>query len=204
MIARADGGDGDRPGQRDDARSGGDPATGATSGSPGGLSAGGAPGSIGPAAGAAGGGAAGGAAGGGASGGGPGPHGVWASLLLAPGSHGPISEAEWCHFLEHCEPLHQWGGAYLIDEGGAGCVRIYLRDDSGRAGHACVRLDAARSAQARQGVARIEAASREAAHLITRLQAKPALTVDDLAAQDEASRRFVETAEALYRELLEP
>ena len=145
---------------------------------------------------------------GGATGaGGAGPahtHGVWASLLLSPGAHGRISEAEWSHFLESCEPLHQWGGAYLIDEGGSGCVRVYLRDDSGRGAHLCVRLDAVRTAAARAGVARIEASSRRAADLITRLQDKPALTVADMAAQEEASRVFVETAEAVYRELLEP
>ena len=132
------------------------------------------------------------------------PHGVWASLRLPPGAHGRISEAEWSHFLEHSEPLHQWGGAFLVDEGGSGCVRVYLRDDSGRGAHLCVRLDPSRSAAARAGVARIEASSREAADVITRLQGKPALSLQDMAAQDEASRRFVETAEALYRELLRP
>jgi hypothetical protein len=140
----------------------------------------------------------------GAAGGPSGAHGVWASLLLRPGAHGRITEAEWNHFLESCEPLHQWGGAYMIDEGGTGCVRVYLRDDSGRGAHACVRLDPARSAAARAGVARIEASSRRAADLITRLQDKPSLTVAEMAAQEEASRLFVETAEAVYRELLGP
>jgi hypothetical protein len=193
VIARADG-ESMRPGRDDD-----EPLPASASGDPAGSKAG-----VPGAAGAAGAGAAGGAGAPGGPTGGAHAHGVWASLLLPPGAHGRISEAEWAHFLESCEPLHQWGGAYMIDEGEPGCVRIYLRDDSGRGAHACVRLDAARSSAARAGVARIEASSRRAADLITRLQDKPALSVADMAAQEEASRVFVETAEAVYRELLEP
>jgi hypothetical protein len=127
-----------------------------------------------------------------------------ASLGLAPGTHCRISEAEWFHFLQAGEPLHQWGSAYLVDEGEGRSVRIYLRDGSGKAGHVCVRLDDERSRRARAGVEEIEAASRDAADVITELQSRPQLGLDDMEAQDRASRRFVETAEALYRELLAP
>jgi hypothetical protein len=127
-----------------------------------------------------------------------------ASAGLAPGAHCRISEAEWFHFLQSGEPLHQWGAAYLLDEGEAGFVRVYLRDDSGKAGHLCMRLDADRSARARAGVADVEAASRDAADVITEMQARPKLGVADMEAQEQASRRFVETADALYRDLLAP
>lgn len=127
-----------------------------------------------------------------------------ASLVLAPGAHCRIGEGEWFHFLQADEPLHQWGAAYLVDEGEAGFVRVYLRDDSGKGGHLCMRLDAERSARARAGVEAIEASSRAAADVITEMQVRPQLHIEDMEAQERASRRLVETAEALYRELLEP
>ena len=141
------------------------------------------------------------------------PH-TFRSAHLDPGESCRISEAEWFHFLELIEPLHQWGAAFLFDEerappaarpsagGPLRLVRIYLRDDSGEAKHSCVRLDALRSATARGGVERVEQTSRDAADVITALQARPSLSVADMEAQEAASRRFVETAEALYRELL--
>ena len=128
-----------------------------------------------------------------------------ASDSLAPGTHGRISEDEWFECLQSAEPLHQWGGAFLFDEARAGAgqlVRVYLRDDSGAGRHTCVRLDAARSAAARAGVERVEAASRRAADLITAGQRQPALSVADLEAQAAASQALVDESERLYRELL--
>lgn len=141
------------------------------------------------------------------------PH-TFRSAHLLPGESCRISEAEWFHFLELVEPLHQWGSTFLFDEerappaahstagGPLRLVRVYLRDDSGAARHSCVRLDALRSAAARAGVERVEQSSRDAADVITALQERPSLSVADMEAQEAASRRFVETAEALYRELL--
>ena len=128
-----------------------------------------------------------------------------ASDGLSPGAHGRITEDEWFDCLQAAEPLHQWGGAFLFDEARAGSgdlVRVYLRDDSGAGRHACVRLDAARSAVARAGVLRIEAASRRAADLITAGQSRPALSVADLEAQAAASQALLDESERLYRELL--
>ena len=133
----------------------------------------------------------------------PGPG--WASETLAPGAQARIGEAEWFHFLEAQEPLHQWGGAFLFDEarGGAGAlVRVYLRDDSGAGRHVCLRLDAARSAAARAGVERIEAAGRRAADVITAGQQKAARSIADLQAEEDAGRELTEVSDALYRELL--
>lgn len=130
----------------------------------------------------------------------------WGSDALLPGTHGAISEAEWFHFLELAEPLHQWGSAFLFDEArmGApvGLVRVYLRDDSGKGRHTCVRLDVQRSAAAREGVLRIEAAARHAADVITAGQQQARQSVADLQAEEAASQAFTEAAEALYRELL--
>ena len=133
------------------------------------------------------------------------PAGPWASDALAPGAQARIAEAEWFHFLEAAEALHQWGGAFLFDEARAGAgelVRVYLRDDSGAGRHACLRLDAPRSAAARAGVERIEAASRRAADVITAGQRKPARSIADLEAEEAAGRALTELSEALYRELL--
>jgi len=153
------------------------------------------------------------------------PH-TFRSAQLQPGESCRISEAEWFHFLELVEPLHQWGAAFHFDEerappaarasagGPLFLVRVYLRDDRSRWGgasgeveaaagqHTCVRLDALRSAAARAGVEQVERASRDAADIITAAQAKPSLSVADMEAQEAASQRFVQTADALYRELL--
>ena len=130
---------------------------------------------------------------------------AFASDALQPGAQARVSEAEWFHFLEAAEPLHQWGAAFLFDEARAACgplVRVYLRDDSGAGRHACLRLDAARSAAARAGVERIEAASRRAADVITAGQRKPSRSIADLQAEEAAGRELTEVSEALYRELL--
>lgn len=129
----------------------------------------------------------------------------WPSDALAPGAQARISEGEWFAFLEAAEPLHQWGGTFLFDERRAGAgelVRVYLRDDSGAGRHACVRLDAARSAAARDGVERVEAASRHAADVISAGLRKDARTPADLDAERAASEAFTAEAEALYRGLL--
>jgi hypothetical protein len=139
----------------------------------------------------------------------PGGHGgsalpAWASARLPPGGRRFISEDEWRHFLTEREPLHQWGAAYLLDEGGDGCVRVYLRDDGAQARHTCVRLDARRSALARAGAEAVEAASRRAADVITAGQQRPSHTPAELEAEAQASAAFVQAAEALYRDLLRP
>lgn len=126
---------------------------------------------------------------------------VWASERLAPGARCPISEAEWFHFLEQGEPLHQWGPAYLLDEGHGACVRLYARDDSGAGRHLCLRLDAPGSDAARRGVLRVEVLARRAADVITRLQGQASSSLHEMEAQEEASRRFRDEAEALYRRL---
>jgi hypothetical protein len=132
----------------------------------------------------------------------------WPSLRLAPGGRCRISEAEWFHFLESGEPLHQWGPAFLVDERAAGgrsdapLVRLYARDDSGGGRHTCVRLDAARSHAARRGALRVELLSRRAADVITALQRKDSMSLPEMEAQEAASQRLAAAAESLYRELI--
>ncbi len=104
--------------------------------------------------------------------------------------------------LEASEPLHQWGPAFLVDEGSGGCVRAFLRDDSGRGRHTAFRFDAAKSARDRARVAEIEQEAARAADLVTRQGERGQSTLDELREQEEASARYVERAEALYRELL--
>jgi len=130
---------------------------------------------------------------------------AWPSDALPPGGRCRISEAEWAAFLEAAEPLHQWGGTFLHDEARSGrgaLVRVYLRDDSGAARHACVRFDAARSDAARAAVEQVEAASRRAADVISAGLRKNARSTADLLAEEAASRAFTDAAEAMYRELL--
>jgi hypothetical protein len=128
----------------------------------------------------------------------------WVSERLSPGSSCTISEDEWRHFLMLKEPMHQWGAAFLHDEGGEGCVRVYLRDDGEAAKHTCVRLDVRRSGDARTGVEAVEVASRRAADVITSGQSQRAQALGDLEAEAHASEAFVQAAEALYRQLLQP
>ena len=126
----------------------------------------------------------------------------WPSEHLAPGERCRISEAEWFHFLESGEPVHQWGPAFLLDEGHGAFVRLYARDDSGAGRHTCVRLDATRSNAGRRGALRLEVLSRQAADVITAMQAKTSLSLLEMEAQEAVSRRLADAAEALYRELL--
>jgi len=137
----------------------------------------------------------------------------WPSDALAPGQRCGISEAEWFALLERSEPLFQWGGAFLHDEGapsqagapasgGAALLRAYLRDDSGRGAHLCLRFDAATSAEARRGVAEVEALSRAAADRITAGQAATRQSAADLAAEQVAGAAFTDAAEQLWRRLL--
>lgn len=134
--------------------------------------------------------------------------GGWPSERLAPGGRCRISEAEWFHFLESGEPLHQWGPAFLLDERASGgapgeqLVRLYARDDSGAGRHTCVRLDGLRSDAARRGALRVEVLSRQAADVITALQRKASMSLPEMEAQEAASRRLADVAEALYRELM--
>lgn len=123
------------------------------------------------------------------------------SERLEPGARCTISEGEWFDVLESRTLLHQWGPAFLVDEGAAGDVRLYLRDDEhGR--HLCLRLDAAASARARAGVEQVEAAARQAADVITANQAKASQSPADLAAERAVSLAYTASAEALYRELM--
>ena len=113
-----------------------------------------------------------------------------------------ITEQEWFDALTGCEPLHQWGPAFLHEETAGGRVCVYVRDDSGQGRHACVRLDAVASGRARAGVEAVEVAARQAADVISFNQAKPSLSTADMAEEQEASRVYTDTADALYRELL--
>lgn len=121
---------------------------------------------------------------------------------LDPGGHCRISEAEWMALLESSEVLHQWGPAFLVDEGRHAYVRAYLRDDGGTGRHTAFRFDAERSARARSGIELVEQAARRAADLVTRLGEQGGSSLDELREQAEASAAYVEAAEALYRELL--
>jgi hypothetical protein len=136
--------------------------------------------------------------------GGQGAGGAWASERLDPGGSCRIPEDEWRHFLLAQEPLHQWGAAYLLDEGADGCVRVYLRDDGAASRHTSVRHDIRRSATARAGVDEVEAASRRAADVITSGQQRSSQAPGDLEQEARASQDFVRAAEALYRRLLRP
>ena len=127
----------------------------------------------------------------------------WRSASLPPGGRCRISEAEWFHFLESGEPLHQWGPAFLVDEGRGGSVRLYARDDSGAGRHTCIRLDAAGSDRARRGALKLEVLSRQAADVITALQRKSSMSLLEMEAQEAASQRLARAAEALYRELMQ-
>jgi hypothetical protein len=121
---------------------------------------------------------------------------------LQPGEHCRISEDEWAAVLTASEPLHQWGSAFLVDEGPPGhLVAAYVRDDSGAKRHTAFRFDAARSARARQGVEQVEALARAAADLVS-AQQETGASLEQLDQQRAASDAYVAAAEALYRELL--
>jgi hypothetical protein len=122
---------------------------------------------------------------------------------LAPGQLRLIDEAEWFGVLESTEPVHQWGPALLVEDGGAdGLLRLWLRDDSGDGRHRVLRLDAEHSGRAREGLERIEAASGQVADLLAQEQQRGRSSPDQLAEQQAASDAYVATAETLYRELV--
>lgn len=130
----------------------------------------------------------------------------WSSSRLSPGAHCPITEAEWFHFLEAGEPLHQWNNVFLLDErwearDGA-CVRAYVRAETPGRPHLCLRLDAVRSERARAAAEEIEGAARALADLITRHQGQASMSTKDLAAEQEASAAFTALADRIYAELL--
>lgn len=119
---------------------------------------------------------------------------------LLPGEHCRVSEAQWSQALEQAEPLHQWGSAFLVEREGS--VWAWVRDDSGGQRHTVFRLDAARSARARQGVIEVEQLARRAADAVTEEQQRGASSLPQRAALESVGQAFVDAAEALYRELL--
>ncbi|GEM_PF-1810069 len=136
---------------------------------------------------------------------------------LRPGEHCRITEAEWFDVLESAELLHQWGSALLVEEAdfGAGAsaavmseeasvtlVRAYWRDDSPAHRHTAWRFDTATSQHVRENVAAIEQASSEVATLLAQAEARGSSTIEELAAQKDASEAFTQRAEDFYRELL--
>lgn len=121
---------------------------------------------------------------------------------LAPGEGCLISEDDWYGVLEAGEPFHQWGSAFLVDEGLGGCVRVYVRDVTGEGQHMALRLDPEGSTEAREGVGRVETASRAAADHVTALQTARGGSLDEIRRQDEVCSAFVAEANGLYRDLL--
>lgn len=116
--------------------------------------------------------------------------------------YGLVSEARWFEVLESSEPVHQWGPALLVpSDRGEGLLDLWLRDDSGEGLHRVIWQDAHGSERARQGIAQIEAAARRVADLIAAEQERGASNPTQLAETHDASAAYVETAEALYREL---
>lgn len=124
----------------------------------------------------------------------------WPSAALDPGAACRITEAEWFHFLERAELVHQWGSVFLHGEDGGG-LRVYLRDDSEHRAHGCLRLDAAESARVREQVDEIEGLSRAVADLLADHGRRPSLSPQDLADERAASDRFTDRAGEVYGEL---
>lgn len=122
---------------------------------------------------------------------------------LQPGEHCRITEVEWFDVLESAELLHQWGSALLVDEGAdEALVRAYWRDDSPARRHTAWCFDGATSQHVRDNVAAIEQASSDVATLLAQADARGSSTLDELAAQNDASEAFTQRAEDFYRELL--
>lgn len=120
---------------------------------------------------------------------------------LGPGQLRLISEGEWFEVLESAEPLHQWGPALLVEDGGPdGLLRLWLRDDEERR-HRVIRLDAAATVRARQGLAEIEQAGDRVADLLAAERERGSSTTAQVTEQHDASEAYVQVAEALYREL---
>lgn len=121
---------------------------------------------------------------------------------LEPGEHCRISEEQWFARLERSEVLHQWGSAFLVDEGEPGPVRAYWRDDSPARRHTAWRFDAATSERVRAAVVRIEAAAAAVADLIAAAAERGSSDLDQHAAEQRASEAYTTLAEDLYRDLL--
>ena len=119
---------------------------------------------------------------------------------LAPGEHCRISEDDWGLALERSEVFHQWGSAFLVDDGAA--VWAWMRDVSGEARHTVWCFDAERSARARAGVAEVEALGETAAKLVSAEMERGGSDTAQREQQQAASEAYVQAAEALYEELL--
>lgn len=119
---------------------------------------------------------------------------------LAPGEHCRISEDEWGIALVASEVFHQWGSAFLVDDGVS--VRAFLRDISSEERHTAWCFDAERSARARAGVAEVEALGEVAAKLVSAELERGGSDSAQRAEQTGASEAYVAAAEALYEELL--
>lgn len=119
---------------------------------------------------------------------------------LEPGAHCRLTEQQWAETLERSEPLHQWGSAFLVDDGEH--VRAYLRDVSGEGRHTAWCFDAARSARARAGVREVEALEEALAKLISAEMERGGADPAQQAASEAARAAYVEAAETLYAELL--
>lgn len=119
---------------------------------------------------------------------------------LAPGAHCRITEEQWALALEKHEPLHQWGSAFLVDDGPQ--VRAFLRDVSGEGRHTAWCFDDARSARARDGVAQVEALEIALAKLISAEMDRGSASPAEQAAVEAARGAYVQAAEGLYAELL--
>ena len=119
---------------------------------------------------------------------------------LAPGAHCRITEEQWAQVLESEELLHQWGSAYLLDDGEH--VRAFLRDVSGDGRHTAWCFHPKGSARAREGVAQIEALEIELAKLISAEMDRGSASPAEQAEVEAARGAFVQAAEGLYAELL--
>lgn len=124
---------------------------------------------------------------------------------LPPGGVRAVGESEWTLVLETAEPLHQWGGALLVEEPGpSGLLRLWLRDDTGSLGHCVLRLDVAASARTRAALAELDQAARRVADLLAAEQTRGSSSIAQLDESQAASAAYVARAQALYRELLSP
>jgi hypothetical protein len=119
---------------------------------------------------------------------------------LKPGEHCRISEDQWALALETHEVLHQWGSAFLVDDGVS--VHAYLRDVSGAGRHTAWCFDAERSARAREGVAEVERLGEVAAHRISAELERGGSDSVQREQQALASEAYTAAAEALYEALL--
>jgi len=122
---------------------------------------------------------------------------------LKPGEHCRITETQWFGELEGCEPFHQWGSCFLVEDAAApGGLWLWFRDPSGAGKHTAARLDPARSRRAREGVARVEQVSDRVADQLREAAERGSSSLDEHRAQGDASEAFTALADALYKELL--